>query len=139
MNILFHFDDWSADVWSGRQIDLDAWFLLRSLWGVEKLACINLTDQEIKTGRENFEVFDSFDDFLCAHENEPMTQMQHPNKTSLPLSSINLESNEWVLFGPAQGWDNISGLRSACVSQNGGDSHHAPYIAAIVAHEIWNR
>lgn len=139
MNVMFHFDEWSRDVWSGRSIDLDCWFKLRTLWGVKKLACVNRTEMDIRTGREDFEVFDTVDDFMEAHRHDQMIQMQHPSKTVTTIDAIKSpQTDTWFMFGPAEGWDNIAGLWPVAVNQRTLDSHHAPFIAAIVAHKYRN-
>jgi len=140
MKILFHFDEWHKDVWSGRYIDLDTWFILRSLWDVGDMACVNNTNLDILTGRSNFEVFDTLDDFMTAHSGEPMVQIQHVSKTNNLLTNLPTPTADtWYLFGPSAGFENINGIDVVSIGQNGVDSHHAPYIASIVAHEIWNR
>lgn len=129
--ICFYFERYDIDVWSGRDIDLDAWnYACKAAGDIDKAVVINRTSKKLKsfdTSME-FEVVDELPHlpgrvvYVCC----PWDDVD--NRVSL----WNFEHNvDWYVFGPANGWRKKidSGIY---VPQNGLAALHSTHIASTV-------
>ena len=67
MKVMFHFDNYHKDVWSGREIDYDMWFVFKSIWNLSELAVVNVSDTTLSTaGREDITIYNTLADFVSA-------------------------------------------------------------------------
>ena len=68
--LCFYFEENDIDVWSGRAIDLDAWFTTAHIWGFDELAVINTTDRKMPTHREGLSEYRDWTSFLLKSAGE---------------------------------------------------------------------
>lgn len=99
VGVVFFFEDNDKDVYSGRHIDLDAWYLSTQVCSdVDKMILINLTDQLIRTPNADF-------DFTVCSGLPPLENAiylcPHGEQT---LYDIDHSKVDWYVFGPASGW-----------------------------------
>lgn len=99
--VCFHFELNDLDVWSGRQIDLDAWRYALKAFGGNRLAMINLCNAQVQISDESiqFEQHASLNAFLEAHPTD--------TKVYVEIGGENLDLFEhpnecWYVFGGAQ-------------------------------------
>tara|TARA_R110000751_G_scaffold125443_3_gene227095 strand:+ start:1343 stop:1777 length:435 start_codon:yes stop_codon:yes gene_type:complete len=140
LNILFHFDDWSKDVWSGREVDLDSWFISKQNWGIDRYAIVNNARIDLsRIGRE-IEIHASIESFLAAHEKETFIYLDLPkNGVAELLPDHTHDPLAWYLIGPAQGWlgSYPEGSKTLGIPQKGLDAQHGPFIGSILASYIY--
>lgn len=138
MKIMFHFDDYHRDVWSGRAIDFDIWFVFKSIWGLSELAVINHSGVTLSTaGRENITIYNSIDAFLTATSGSSYVTLEHPKHSpSQLLADHTFNDSAWYCIGPTEGWGGnyISGSTTLGIEQTGNDEMHAPFVSAVLAY-----
>ena len=106
--ILFWYQEYDTDVFSGRPIDLDAWRYAIKAGGIDTVKCINETEDEICIGDADmdFEIvgnnFNDFENWLNNHSNVALfdTEWTCP-EGAIPLSDLNHSEIEWYVFGSA--------------------------------------
>lgn len=138
MKIMFHFDDYHKDVWSGREIDFDIWFVFKSIWNLTELAVVNVSDATLSTaGRDNITIYNNLSDFE-SDTSGPYISLEHPkNNPSQLLRDHTFDDNAWYCIGPSQGWlgDYISGSTTLGIEQTGNAEMHAPFVSAVLSYK----
>ena len=130
--ICFFFENSDIDVWSGRDIDLDAWNYACKVADIKKAIIINKTNKKLKP-------FDADMDIKIVNEFSPkllkgdVTQVVTPweKKGATSLWNFN-HKTDWYVFGPADGWRQYFGKRQLTIPQNGEGACHAVHIATVV-------
>ena len=98
--IAFYFEDYDLDVYSGRAIDLAAWYLASLIPGdIDKMIVVNKTGARVPLPTvENldFRVVDELPElenavYLDIHAGTPLYELDHSRV-------------DWYVFGPAYGW-----------------------------------
>jgi hypothetical protein len=97
--VVFYFEHNDIDVYSGRAIDLDAWYLASQISpDIDKMLVVNRTDTRIAMPQTNIslEVVRELPElegavYLDPTKGESLWGLEH--------SSVN-----WYVFGPAGGW-----------------------------------
>jgi len=141
--IVFYFEDYDSDVWSGRDIDMDAWkYSVNASMDVDKIIIINKTKESIKW-------FDHTMDIQVVTELPKLeghvTQLVTPsemvlyNKDSNSLWDFNHET-DWYVFGPAIGWGgNHFGDTLLSIPNNNNVHHHSVFIGTIVLYHRYEK
>ncbi len=138
MKILFHFDQWHQDVWSGRPIDYDCWFSMQSVWGIDELAVVNNSYIPLESFGRDIKVYETIEAFTNDNPNDLKVHMelQFNNPDEL-LTGHTINHDAWYMFGPANGWvgNYLEGSATLAIPQKGVDSIHAPFAcAALLSH-----
>ena len=133
--IVFYFEENDKDVWSGRDIDLEAWASACQAAGdITKVIIINQTNTKLRTfdPDKNFKITDKLPDNLEGHITYvicPWDKAQ--NKQSLWDFD---HQTDWYIFGPSVGWCNhpIQNGIYIPVPDNKRIALHATHIASVV-------
>jgi hypothetical protein len=129
--ICFYFESYDLDVWSGREIDLDAWnYACKACGDIDKIIVVDKTYSNIKTP-------DSSLDFKIVHTlpelEGKIIQICCPwNDMENSVSLWDFDHNvDWYVFGPASGWKNKikNGLY---IPQKGIAALHSVHIASTI-------
>ena len=138
MKVMFHFDNYHKDVWSGREIDYDMWFVFKSIWNLSELAVVNVSDTTLSTaGRENITIYNTLADFVSATSG-PYICLEHPKHSpSQMLDSHTFDDTAWYCIGPTEGWvgNYISGSTTLGIEQSGDAEMHAPFVSAVLSYK----
>jgi len=138
MKIMFHFDNYHKDVWSGREIDFDMWFVFKSIWNLDELAVVNVSDTTLSTaGREDITIYNTLSDFETATSG-PYICLEHPKHTpSQLLNDHTFDDTAWYCIGPTDGWlgNHISGSTTLGIEQSGNAEMHAPFVSAVLSYK----
>jgi len=141
--LAIHFERNDIDVWSGRQIDLDAYRYACKAFGFDKLVVINLTGEKITVGDSAFDwrEFKSVEEFLetttdrvlwfdLPHRIPPGCTPRIIGKQPHPKAEC------WYMFGPAAGWAPAptkgDDKQWATMPQLGSGALHGTHVASIV-------
>lgn len=129
--ICFYFEENDVDVWSGRDIDFDAWnYAIKAAGDITDVIVINKTTKELQTldASLNFSVVQELPQLtgniatICCPWN---------TDNGVSLWEFDHTGVDWYLFGPAAGWNpNVNG--GVYVPQNGYGALHSTHIASIV-------
>jgi hypothetical protein len=133
--IVFYFEEYDTDVWSGRDIDMDAWKYNSKIADIDKVYIINRTDETIKW-------FDYTMDIQIVDEMPKLeghvTQLVVPsevvkyNKESVSLWDFD-HKTDWYVFGPANGWGGDHfGDTLLSIPHNNNVHHHSVFVASTV-------
>lgn len=138
MKIMFHFDDYHIDVWSGRQVDYDIWFIMKDIWldGVSELAVVNQSSMTLTTaGREGITIYSSITDFTDATTG-PYICLECPkNSPTELLADHTFDDNAWYCIGPPNGWlGQYLGTTTLGIEQEGNAELHAPFVSAVLCY-----
>lgn len=140
MNILFYFDEYHKDVWSGRNIDYDIWFVFQAIWGVKKLAVIDQCELDLTTiGRENIEIYNTLDEFLLGNDKE-LFVLEHPRyPVDEMLDDHEFNEDAWYCIGPAEGWKNKNNYigKTIGIEQEGNGELHAPFVGSVLSYKYF--
>lgn len=133
VGIVFYFESYDKDVWSGRKIDLDAWNYNCKIAGIKKVIIVNKTytelssfdkDMDIQIVSEMPELDGHVTQLVCPWENTPSEKIE--------LWDFNHDT-DWYVFGPADGWvNNHFGDSYVTIPQNGIGAHHSVFVANTV-------
>lgn len=138
MKVMFHFDNYHKDVWSGREIDYDMWFVFKSIWSLSELAVVNVSDTTLTTaGRENITIYNTLADFVSATSG-PYITLEHPkHNPSQMLNNHTFDDTAWYCIGPTEGWmgNYISGSTTLGIEQAGNAEMHAPFVSAVLSYK----
>ena len=138
MKIMFHFDNYHKDVWSGRDIDFDMWFVFKSIWNLTELAVVNVSDTTLSTvGRDNITIYNTLSDFETATTG-PYICLEHPkHNPSQLLNDHTFDDTAWYCIGPSAGWLNnyIDGSTTLGIEQTGNAEMHAPFVSAVLSYK----
>jgi len=129
--IVFYFEDNDVDVWSGRNIDLDAWNYNCKIGGITKAIVVNLTDQNLITFDGNMDItFVNELPSLSGH----VTQLVTSNDTNTPTSLWDFDhQTDWYVFGPSNGWSgNIFGDTLLTIPQTSGAHHYSVFVDTTI-------
>lgn len=131
--ICFYFEDNDVDVWSGRQIDLDAWnYAIKLTSDIDKVKIVNKSDSNINHFDNSLEVeilnsmpqlSGSIAQLVCPWENTPSP------KTSIWNFNHNVD---WYIFGPGSGWGGYYTGTPITIPQNGLGACHSIHICTLV-------
>lgn len=154
VGLVFHFEDNSHDVFSGRQDDLEAFRYACKAFNVIDMVMIDkcsggtqaaMQDQEI-----NFEKYCNLEDFEAAHSGDTFiylecewTCLAHgvtPKKLHVDfVRPDDTNTTVWYILGPAQGFvPNVNDGRTwVSIPQHGMGAMHATHIAGILFYDMW--
>lgn len=97
--VAFYFEPNDTDVYSGRAIDLDAWYLASQIpTDITKMLVVNRTDAKIAMPSISIQL--TIVDELPELENAVYLD---PNKGT-SLWDLEHSDIDWYVFGPANGW-----------------------------------
>jgi len=137
--IVFYFQEWDKDVWSGRAVDLDAWRYAARAGGVEELRCINETDVVFPDWL-NFECINNLTDWAEEHRNEKLvvvdTEWTCP-EGAIPLSELNHSEVDWYIFGSTNPLPKLDWCQYVYLPQYGTGALHSVHIASAVMLRRW--
>lgn len=135
--LAFFLEDWDRDVYSGRQIDLDAYRYACKAFRVKEMAVINPEGIEYEFNDQDMKLteFISFEDFVAAHKDEKIVLLETP--WSAPASSRSLGKGgaeaDWFVIGPSSGWiPQPPGFDWLIVPQDGRGGLHGQHIATLL-------
>lgn len=125
--VVFFFEDNDIDVYSGRQIDLDAWHLASRLCkDIDTLIVINRTDVKLTSpnGDIDFRVVDELPElsnaiYLCPHAKKTIYEIDH-------------NEVDWYVFGPAAGWGFESDEMVSIPAPRGNHLHSQHVMSAVM-------
>ena len=131
--VVFFFEEYEIDVYSGRRIDLDAWnYAIRAAGDIDRIIIINRTNQSIKG---------IGGDITCETEtalpvlNGSVVFVVCPwdNCAGSMVSLWNFNHKvDWYVFGPSEGWDDKQCKDGIFIPQAGKGALHALHIGAVV-------
>lgn len=130
--IVFFFEENDIDVWSGRNIDLDAWNYNCKIGGFNKAIIINRTNQVLNS-------FDIDMDIQILSEfptlSGTVVQMVIPSETENSISIWDYDHQaDWYVFGPANGWHgNLFADDFIYIPQETNTTLHSIFIGAVTA------
>lgn len=130
--ICFFFEKNDIDVYSGRNIDLDAWNYACKIANISKAMIINRTDIDIKPFDANMEITiqTGLDPkSLKGHTTQLVTPWETADTTDLWDFD---HKTDWYVFGPASGWDQYFGDTLLSIPQHGKGALHAVHVATTV-------
>lgn len=130
--IVFFFEDNNIDVWSGRNLDLDAWNYSCKIGGIDKAIIVNTTELNINK-------FDANMDIQIVSELPLLSGVT--TQFVVPSENINSESlwdfnhqTDWYILGPANGWaGNHFADRFVHIPQESVAAHHSIFIGSVIA------
>ena len=132
--ILFYFEPNDIDVWSGRDIDLDAWNYAAKVGKIDRVIIVNKTDYPLRP----------FDESIVTHivpilDNMHLHAMGHITQIVGPALSSKAKpiwtfdhQTDWYFFGPASGWTDLFGNISITIPSPVAGGLHATHIATTV-------
>ena len=129
--IVFYFEDNDKDVWSGRNIDLDAWNYNCKIGGIDKAIVVNLTHQNLITFDGNMDI--TFVDEMPSLIGN-ITQLVTPNEVAEATSLYEFNhQTDWYVFGPASGWrGNHFANTFLTIPESTPIYHHSVFVGATV-------
>lgn len=107
--LCFHFEPNDIDVWSGREIDLDAWnYAVKAAGDIDEIVVINRTSASLRP-------LDADIPFLQVSELPSLGRAAFlcaPDEAAAVSVSLWDFSHDvdWYVFGPAAGWDHVPEL-----------------------------
>ncbi|MEK6829395.1 MAG: hypothetical protein AABY15_04655 [Nanoarchaeota archaeon] len=130
--IVFFFENNDIDVWSGRNLDLDAWNYNCKIGGINKAIIVNKTDQIIPLfdADMNIEIVSEIPN-LVGH----ITQLVVPGEGAQSESLWDFDhQTDWYVLGPASGWGgNHFANKFIHLPQSSTAMHHSIFIGAVIA------
>jgi hypothetical protein len=131
--IVFYFENFDKDVWSGRKLDLDAWNYGCKVAGIKKAIIVNKSHMDVRAFDRSMDI--QVVDELPKLEGH-VTQLVCPWEDT-PSEKVELwdfdHETDWYVFGPASGWvKNHFGDSFVTIPQNGRGAHHSVFIANTV-------
>ncbi len=145
--VVFHFESSDADVWSGRQIDLDAWRYNSKMFGLDTLIMIDKVPGGAKyqhlDEEQKFYRYESLEEFESAHPNLTKYYFESPwsfppSITPTVLKDLTHQNNDVAyIFGPAIGFKIATEDKRTWVTipQIGIAATHSIFIAPIVFYD----
>jgi len=136
MKLMFHFDSYHDDIYSGRQFDAQTWFAFQAIWGMTELAIVNISDVAVSDqGESNINVYSNLNQFLTATAGSRYITLECPkhNPTEM-LRNHTFDDTAWYCIGPTVGWQGnyISGSSTLGVEQMTEIETHSPFIGGIL-------
>lgn len=132
--ICFFFESNDVDVWSGREIDLDAWaYAVLNAKDIDRVIVVNRTSNRVRRFLDNFQVTSALPvlEGRVVHVICPWDDADQ--KTSLWSFD---HQTDWYVFGPASGWLSLGLPIEQGVYVPGGApgriALHATHAASIV-------
>ena len=135
--LAFFFEDSDKDIYSGRLIDLDAYRYACKAFGVNHMAVINLSTEEISMNDDGIllEQYSSFEEFKNSHKDSKMLLTEVPWACPAGAYILNKELPEfdWIVIGPSTGWiPHPQDVEWLLVPQNGKGALHSQHIATLI-------
>lgn len=152
VGLVFHFEDNSHDVFSGRQDDLDAYRYACKAFGITSMVMVDycsggtnvsMQDQEI-----SFEKYCNLAAFEAAHPNDTFVYLEcawtclengvTPGKLHVDfVHPDDANTTVWYILGPSQGFIPApnDGKTWLSVPQEGMGAMHASHVAGIVLYD----
>lgn len=133
--VLLHFEPYSMDVFSGKDISLDAWnYAFKAAGSIDQVVIVDI-DGEAKpfgdfptTIISDISQFSPVDPTKCYVIDVPWT-----NCPCTPLWNFDHQNVDWYMFGPANGWqDAFPSYPRLTIPQSGTGALHSMHIASIV-------
>lgn len=143
--IVFWFQEYDTDVFSGRPIDLDAWRYAIKAGNIQEVKCVNETEEPISIGDTNmdFEIigsnFEDFTNWISDHSNIAIfdTEWTCP-EGAIPLSELNHSDIDWYVFGSADlGVPKNINAQYVYLPISGTGALHSVHIASAVMLRRW--
>lgn len=136
--IVFFFEENDIDVWSGRNIDLDAWNYNCKIGGIKKVIIINKTSLNIPKFDIDMDI-QIVDKIPALSGHVTQLVLPHENiKNNISLWEYNHDT-DWYVFGPASGWNSDYFADSfVFIPQNGEATHHSIFIGATLMFHRFN-
>lgn len=110
--MLFWFEE--TDVFSGRQVHIDAWRYAAVAGQIDTIRCINKTDQKIHMGNMDFKIVGETDeDFIMwcnnhLHQNLVFVETKNScPESAIPLKDVKHEHVDWYIFGAGCGYPRV--------------------------------
>ncbi len=144
---VFFFETCDVDVWSGRQIDLDAWRYNTKMFGLDTLIMIDKIPGGSKyqhfDEEQKFFRYTEISEFEAAHPNLHQYWFESPwsfPKSVIPTKLRDLKhakDDVAYIFGPAVGFQIPEGDKKSWVTvpQKGLGATHAIFLAPIVFYD----
>jgi len=134
VGIVFYFENYDIDIFSGREIDLSAWNNVCKIANIKKAIIINKTynkiipfdaDMDIKIVNEFPELTGKITQLVCPWEETPTEKIE--------LWDFDHDT-DWYIFGPASGWKEYYGNKFITIPQHGYGASHALHVATTIAY-----
>lgn len=124
--LVFFFEDFDADNYSGRPVDLDAWYLSSRIPDdIDKILVINETDLHLTSPNADidFKVYSTLPELEGAVYLDPIRGES--------LWELDHREVEWYVIGPARGWD-TEDRNYLYIPQSGNGHCHSQHISTVV-------
>lgn len=138
--IVFYFENFDRDVWSGREIDLDAWNYNCKIGEIDKAIIINKSIYNINPFDADMDIqIVSEMPILSGH----VTQLVTPEEISVNEVGVKLldfnHQTDWYVIGPSDGWlGNHFGDTLLTIPQGGIGYHHSVFVGATLMYHRYN-
>ena len=110
--MVFWFEE--SDVFSGRQVHIDAWRYAARAGGIQSVRCINKTNHKLNMGNEDFDVIGETDeDFInwCdENSSDNLVFFDTPNTcpdSAIQLRDLDHKAVDWYVFGAGSGFPRV--------------------------------
>jgi hypothetical protein len=132
--IVFYFENYDKDVWSGRKIDLDEWNYSCKVANINKAIIVNKSMYDVLS-------FDKDMDIEIVGElpslSGHVTQLVTPHELKEGETAVSLwdfdHQTDWYFIGPSDGWvGNHFGDTLVTIPQHGIGYHHSVFIGSTV-------
>lgn len=148
--IVFWFQNYDKDVFSGRPIDLDAWRYAMHIGGITSAKIINATEPKVDItlgGGIDFEVIGSNSqdlvDWVEKNSDKNIVVLDTPWSSQeglMPISELNCKEVDWYVFGSADGNPKFTvPVQYVCLPQNSKVTIHSLHIASAVLFRHWEK
>jgi hypothetical protein len=133
--VVFFFEEYDRDVYSGRKIDLDAWnYAFKASGDIDKIIVINKTEMDLSSslgGSYDFSVVNTIPDNISGD----IVHLICPwNFAEEKISLWDYDhSADWYIFGPSNGWSSDAGIKKGVfIPQNTKVANHSIHICSTV-------
>ena len=128
--IVFHFEEYDRDVYSGRRIDFDAWrYAAKAAGDIDKMIVVDKTG--LQFGHPGGEIEFSVVNELPELEGKVAYMVCPWNNVKSKTSLWDFDHNvDWYVFGPASGWGEMD--EGIYIPQASEVASHAIHIANVV-------
>jgi hypothetical protein len=131
--VVFYFESFDKDMWSGRPVDLDAWNYNCKIAGIDRAIIVNKTFTNIQSFDRGMDIqVVSEIPELSGHKTQLVCPWENTPSDKVELWDFDHET-DWYIFGPANGWTgNYFADSLVTVPQDGVGAHHAVFVATTV-------
>lgn len=138
VGLCFFFEQNDVDVWSGRDIDLDAWNYAATAAGdVTRVIVINTTDARLSLANPKYEMVKELPELTGRVASLICPWNEATEKQSLWDFDHDVD---WYVFGPAAGWRSLGIVPTLGIfipMASTGALHAVHTVSTVMTHRFW--